>query len=274
MIKKVGKDRLTITMSEDVLSKLDKYIDGDKIRNRSHAIEYIVSHHLGTDVSTCVILAGGSPDQSIKPLLRIKNRPIIAYTIELLRQANIRNIIMVINSDNQDIKKYLGDGSQWKVAITYIEDKSGQGTAVALKLAQQYITGSFLLLYGDVLVNIDLQEFIQYHKALDRVAATLAVTACTNPSHYGVTELQGHYILRLIEKPASYNKSNLVFAGLAICEPQLFDYLLQPEKRSDLTRDILPDLAHRGQIAGYPFSGKWFDVSYPEEYERARQEWI
>ena len=125
-----------------------------------------------------------------------------------------------------------------------------------------------------MLADIDLQEFIHYHKALNNVAASLAVTACTNPSHYGVTELQGHYILRLIEKPLSYHKTNLVFAGIAVCEPKLFDYLARADKKPDLTRDILPDLAHRGQIGGYPFSGKWFDVSYPEEYERARQEWI
>lgn len=274
MNKKINKERLTITMGQDVLEALDKYIDGDKIRNRSHAIEYIVSRHLGTGVSTCVILAGGSPDQSIKPLLRIKNRPVIAYAIESLRQAGIHKLIMVINAENQDIKKYLGDGSQWKMKIIYVEDSVGQGTSHALMLAREHIKTTFLLLYGDVLADIDLQEFIHYHKALNNVAASLAVTACTNPSHYGVTELQGHYILRLIEKPLSYHKTNLVFAGIAVCEPKLFDYLAQADKKPDLTRDILPDLAHRGQIGGYPFSGKWFDVSYPEEYERARQEWI
>jgi len=274
MNKKINKERLTITMGQDVLEALDKYIDGDKIRNRSHAIEYIVSRHLGTGVSTCVILAGGSPDQSIKPLLRIKNRPVIAYAIESLRQAGIHKLIMVINAENQDIKKYLGDGSQWKMKIIYVEDSVGQGTSHALMLAREHIKTTFLLLYGDVLADIDLQEFIHYHKALNNVAASLAVTACTNPSHYGVTELQGHYILRLIEKPLSYHKTNLVFAGIAVCEPKLFDYLARADKKPDLTRDILPDLAHRGQIGGYPFSGKWFDVSYPEEYERARQEWI
>lgn len=274
MDKKINKERLTITMGQDVLEALDKYIDGDKIRNRSHAIEYIVSRHLGTGVSTCVILAGGSPDQSIKPLLRVKNRPIVAYAIEALRQAGIHKLIMVINAENQDIKKYLGDGSQWKMNIIYVEDTAGQGTSHALLLARAHIKDTFLLLYGDVLADIDIQEFIHYHKALDNVAATLAVTACTNPSHYGVTELQGHYVLRLIEKPLSYHKTNLVFAGIAVCEPKLFDSLVQTDKKPDLTRDVLPDLAHRGQIGGYPFSGKWFDVSYPEEYERAREEWI
>ncbi len=271
MGKKNNKERLTITMRQDVLEALDKYIDGDKIRNRSHAIEYIVSRHLGTGVSTCVVLAGGSPDQSIKPLLRVKNRPVVAYAIELLRQAGIHHLIMVINSGNLDIKKYLGDGSQWKMNITYVEDVAEQGTSHALQLARDYIKGTFLLLYGDVLVDIDLQEFIRYHRTLRNVSATLAVTACTNPSHYGVTELQGNYILRLIEKPLSYHKTNLVFSGVAVCEPRLFDYL---DKKPDLTRDILPDLAHRGQVGGYPFSGKWFDVSYPEEYSRAREEWV
>lgn len=274
MTKKIGKERLTITMRQDVLEALDQYIDGDRIRNRSHAIEYIVGHHLGAGISTCVILAGGQLNQSVKPLLRIKNRPVIAYTIELLRQANIRNIVMVINSMHQDIKKYLGDGSQWKVNITYIEETESIGTTHSLSLARSHVKDTFLMMYGDILVDIDLQDLVRFHKDLDNIVGTLAVTACTEPSFYGVTELQGHRVLRLIEKPESYKKTNLVFSGVAVFEPSIFQYLEKIDKKPYLARDILPDLAHRGQIGGYPFSGKWFDVSHPEEYDRACQEWI
>jgi NDP-sugar pyrophosphorylase family protein len=136
------------------------------------------------------------------------------------------------------------------------------------------VKDTFLLLYGDILVDIDLQEMVRFHKDLDNIIMTLGVAACTDPSFYGVAELQGYRILRLIEKPESYNKTNLVFAGVAVCEPELFNHLEKLDKKPYLTRDILPDLAHRGQIGGYPFAGKWFDVSHPEEYDRAQQEWV
>lgn len=274
MAKKVGKERLTITMRKDILSSLDQYIDGETIRNRSHAIEYIVGRHLGAGINTCVILASGKEEQSIKCLLRIHNRPVIAYTIEMLRQANIRNIIMVINAKCPDIKRYLGDGSQWKVNIKYIEEEEGCGTAQSLAQVRDIVKETFLLIYGDVLADLDLQELTRFHRDMDHVVMTMALTACTNPSLYGVAELQGNRIYRLIEKPPSYNKTNLVVAGIAVCEPRLFDFV--PEKCADkyLARDILPDLAHRGQIGGYPFTGKWFDVSHQSEYDRALQEWI
>lgn len=273
MTKKIGKERLTITMRKDILSSLDRFIDGEKIRNRSHAIEYIVNRHLGAGIDTCVILAAGQDEQTTKPLLRIHNRPVIAYTIEMLRQAGIYNIVMVINNDRQDIKKYLEDGKQWKVNITYVEDNKHEGTTTSLYLAKDHIQDTFLLLYGDVLAEIDLQNLVQFHKELDQALVTLAVTSSTNPQQYGITELQGNRVYRIIEKPTEYKKSNLVFSGISICEPGLLNYL-KPGPDAYIVRDILPDLAHRGLIGGYPFSGKWFDVSHPEEYERARQEWI
>lgn len=274
MVKRVGKERLTITMRKDVLSSLDKYIDGDTIRNRSHAIEYIVGRYLGAGIDTCVILASGREDQSIKSLLRVENRPVIAYTLELLRQASVRNIIMVINANCPDIKKYLGNGSQWKVNITYIEERNPAGTAQSLAAVRGMVKETFLLMYGDVLVDIDLQELVRFHRDMDHVMMTLAVTAATNPSLYGVAELQGNRVYRLIEKPSEYNKSNLVVAGVAVCEPELFSALPEKCENKYLARDILPDLAHRGQIAGYPFATKWFDVSHDDEYQKAKVEWV
>lgn len=273
MIKKIGKERITITMRKDLLDALDQFIDGDTIRNRSHGIEYIVGRYLGAGITTCVILAGGKEEQSLKTMLRIHSRPVIAYAIELLRQANIRNIILVINAACQDIKRYLGNGSQWKVNISYVEEMEVCGTAHSLNLVRDKITSTFLLTYGDILAEIDLQELVRFHREREGLIATLAVTACTNPSLYGVTELQGNRVYRLIEKPPSYDKTNLVFSGIAVCEPRLFEYLDDKCDRY-LARDILPDLAHRGQIGGYPFSGKWFDVSHEEEYKRAQTEWI
>lgn len=274
MTKRVGKERLTITMRKDVLVSLDKYIDGDTIRNRSHAIEYIVGRYLGAGIDTCVILASGREDQSIKCLRRVENRPVIAYTIELLRQANIRNIIMVINKKCPDIQKYLGNGSQWKVNIQYVEEENPTGTAQSLALVKGMVNNTFLLMYGDILVDIDVQELVRFHRDMDHVVMTLAVTAASNPSLFGVAELQGNRVYRLIEKPSQYNKSNLVVSGVAVCDPKLLELLPENCENKYLARDILPDLAHRGQIGGYPFATKWFDVSHQDEYEKAQQEWI
>ncbi len=273
MANKIGKERLTITLRKDILESLDRFIDGDKIRNRSHAIEYILGRYLGTGVDTCVILAAGKAKQGSTPLLRVQNRPVIAYTIELLRLAGIRNVIMVLDEKTPDIKHYLGDGSQWRINLTYVMDNEGSGTAQSLSLAQEYIHNTFLLMYGDILADIDLQQLIRFHKEQGDVISTMAVTACSNPSLYGVTELQGRRVFGIIEKPNKHDKSNLVYSGVSVCEPELFDHI-KDEPGSYLVRDVLPDLAHRGLIGGYPFSGKWFDVSHAEEYERAKTEWI
>ena len=261
-------------MRKDVLSALDNYIDGDKIRNRSHAIEYIVGRYLGSGINTCVILAAGQDSQTKHPLVRIHNRPIIAYTIEQLRSAGVHNIIMVINHNDTEIESYLEDGSQWGVAITYVKDSKTNGTTHSLLQAKPYISGPFLLMYGDILAEVDLAEMVKFHRELDdNIIMTLAVTACTNPSQFGVTELQGNRVYRIVEKSPQYDKSNLVFSGIAVCEPKLLDHITE-NSGNYLVRDVLPDIAHRGEIGGYPFTGKWFDVSHEEEYAAAQTGWI
>ncbi len=273
MPKKQHKDRLTITLKKDVLGELDKFIDGEKIRNRSHAIEYILGRYLGTGVSTCVILASGKPEHNRAPLLRVKNRPIIAYTIERLRLAGITRLIIVVNDDNAEVEHYLKEGTQWNMDVTYVKDSRGTGTAHSLNLVRDYINQTFLLIYGDVLTDIDFQQLIRYHIGMEDNAVTLAVTACANPTRFGVTELQGNRVYEIMNQPSHYKKSSLVYSGISVLEPSIFQHI-DSTKNKYLVKDILPVLAHRGMVAGYPFTEKWFNVSYKQHFKKAQTEWI
>jgi NDP-sugar pyrophosphorylase family protein len=269
--------RLTITLKGEVLTRLDEIIDGVKIRNRSHAIEYLLSQSLAPKVSQAVILAGG-PGVKMrpltyevpKPLIPVRGRPLIEYTIELLREAGIREIILAIGHLGEKIKEEVGGGRKYGVKVSYSEEESFLGSAGALRNAREFILDKpFLVINGDVLIKIAVSDFIQFHQE-DKYLATIALSNSAESKDYGSVLLRGEKIIKFLEKKKTRGPQ-LINAGLYIFNPQIFEYI--PKKGKACLEDIFVQLAKEGKLAGFPFEGAWFEVSTPANYERAIKEW-
>ncbi len=266
-----GKARITITLRQDLLTPLDNFIDGEKIRNRSHAIEYILTQHLGLGIKRAVIFAGATEgSQTVAAMIKVKNRPVIDYLLDTLRTSGVRDVILVVNEGGTLLKEYLGDGSQWGVKITVLNDEKATGTAAALELAKPLLDESFLLLYSDMLVDLNLTDFVDHHKQSDAVG-TVALTYIRSAGAYGVARLEGGMIASYKEKPGSEARHGLVNAGVYLFEPGVFDYI-DSETRS-IEKEVLPRIAEARKLAGYPFQGKWYDVSKPQGLSLAEAEW-
>lgn len=266
-----NKDRVTITLSKKLLPLLDNFIDGEKIRNRSHAIEYILGQHLGLGIQTAVILAGAGNDGEVHALATIRNRPVIEYIFDLLRAHGIRGVIMVIDRHGKKVQEFIGDGSQWKMNVTYVQDEQSTGTANALGLVKKYIKETFLLVYSDILADINLGDFVEYHRQFNAIG-TVALTHKKKHENYGVARMEGSRIVSFEEKPGEDSKHGLVNAGMYLFEPKIFEYL---EKSAlSLEKDILPQAAQTGKLIGYPFQGRWFDISREDRRKKAETDWV
>lgn len=265
-----GKARITITLRKDLLPLLDNFIDGEKIRNRSHAIEFLVSQKLGLGIRKALILAGDLDPTSPEPLARIHNRPVILYLIDQLKSFGINDIILVIDETGKPIKDYLGDGTAWGIRATYLED-AARGTAKAMLLAKGLLKEPFVLAYSDVLADINWQDFIDYHKNHKGVG-TLALAYSRHPEEWGVVKLQGAKVTEFVEKPSNKEVVGLVNSGIFLFEPRVFDYI-EKANATSLENDVLPRIAKDQRLYGYPFQGKWFDISRPETLREAEQHW-
>lgn len=275
------RHRITITIRSDLLASLDRLVDRQKIRNRSHAVEYLLHRSLGHDTRQAVILASGKgvamrpfTYEIPKPLIPVQGRPILEYTIDLLRNHGIRDILITVSHLKEQIIKHFGDGSQLGVHITYIHEPRPSGTGGALRAAESSVTTSpFLLVYGDILLDLDLTDFLHAHHETPTALATIALTSAADPSEFGSVKLRGTRVTEFSEKPkATPATSRLVFAGVAACNRELFSRL--PKKKAfSLERDVFPRIVSEQRLAGFPFEGQWFDVSTPETYERALQLW-
>lgn len=276
----MDRERITITIKKDLLKKVDQTIDKIQVRNRSHAIEALITQAIGSPISKAVILAGGSGAklrpltiETPKSLIPVHDRPVLEYLIELLKSSNICDITIALGHLGEKIKSHFGDGSRFGVAIEYIKESKPAGTAGALKLAEKKIGKEpFFVLHGDILTNINLAKMADfYHEHnCDNV---MALTSVADPSVYGAVRVSGTQIVDFQEKPHSDpSVSRLVNAGIYIFNPSIFR-LIPGKSKSYLEQNVIPRLVKDHKLTSYPFEGKWFDISTLESYERALKAW-
>ena len=276
----MDRKRLTITLKKDLFPLIDEVIDGTRIRNRSHAIEYLLSQSLGPRIKKAFILAAGRginlrplTYEIPKTLIPVQGKPILEYTIELLRDNGLKDLYIHIGHLGEKIVSHFGDGSRFGVKITYIHEKKEQGTAAPLRQVKKYLAKSpFVMMYGDTLIDINLRDLIEFHQAQGGLA-TVAITSSEKPHEFGVVRLHGNRVVSFREKPEQNKRiSHLINAGLFVFNPEIINYV-PPSGYSMLEKDVLPKLAGEGKLYGYPFEGQWYDVGTPEVYEEVLKEW-
>ncbi|MBU1202381.1 MAG: NTP transferase domain-containing protein [Nanoarchaeota archaeon] len=273
------KERITLTLERNIIEKVDKSVDGMRIKNRSHAIELLLRQAIGIDKPTKVLILAGGKTRKFrllgkdhpKSLMEIKGKPIIQYNIELFKKHGIKEILISAGHNTNAIKQRLGDGKKLGVNIIYLEEKNPLGTAGPLRLAKQHLKETFLMCNADELKDIDIDDMFTFHMT-NKPLGTVALTTVRDPSSYGVALLNGNKILTFIEKPSKDNSpSNLINAGLYILEPEVINYV--PEGYARMETDIFPKLASEEKLCGYPFSGQWFDTATPEKIKIAENSW-
>ena len=272
------KERVTLTIDNDLLIKVDSTIDNTTIKNRSHAVEVLLRRALKNKMPSTAIILGGrgerlkpSAENTPKTLLPINDLPIVHYNIDLLRRFGVTNIILSIGGMGEQIKRQYGDGSAHGVRISYLEEKEPLGTAGCLRLLKGQLSETFFMMNADELKDIDLIRMFEAH-VKNQGTATIALWTVEDPSSYGVAMLDGNRILRFVEKPKKEDApSKLINAGLYLMEPEVISYV--PEGFAMLEQDVFPKLAREGKLYGYPFSGQWFDTGTTERFEHAGKEW-
>jgi len=277
----INREHISLTIDKNILSEVDKTIDGNNIRNRSHAFEVLLSRVIDTKkVRKAFILAGGKGTrlrpityEIPKPMVLIHGRPLLEHTINLLKKNDIRNIILSIGYMGEKIKEYFGNGSKLGVNISYVEENEPTGTAGALRLAKPLLDDcNFIMINGDNLYKIDYPEMIQASLSNGAVA-TIALTTVSDPSKFGVAKMKGTRIVDFVEKPKlNEAPSNLINAGIYIFNSKIFDYI--PDKHfSMIETEVFPKLIADEQFYGYVMEGQWLPAGTLEEYEQAIKEW-
>ncbi len=270
------RQRITITLKQSTIQKVDRLIDKQKIRNRSHAIEYVLDQFNKPTIHKAVVLAGGQGTkmrpftyEMPKSLLPVKGKPILEHLINELKENLITDIILCTGYLGEKIKEYFGNGEKFGVKITYSTETEPLQTGGALQQVRKLIgEDQFLVIHGDILTTLPFQDLIEFHQK-EQSIATIALTTVDEPNKFGQLTLHGSKLIRFFQQaPKNKVQSYLVNCGIYICEPVIFDYF-PTGKKSFLFEDVIEKLIGERKISGFVFEGQWFDVGNPKNYEAA-----
>lgn len=233
-------------------------------------------------MNQAVIMAGGkgtrlrsvTGNDIPKPMALVAGKPILQRQIENLKENGIRRITLVIGYLGNVIRDYFGDGSRFGVEIRYFEEKTPLGTAGALPLLVECLEETFLLIFGDVIFDVDLDRMERFHYA-HNAEATLFVHPNTHPFDSDLVIVGENNQVRDFDSKHNVRTDwydNCVNAGFYILT-RGFCQRIPGGVKTDLEKDVLFPLARSGG-AVYAYSSPEYikDVGTPERIAKAEQE--
>jgi len=199
-----------------------------------------------------------------KPLLPVAGKPFLEHNIDALREAGIKDLILLIGWKASRVREYFGDGKAFGVKIEYIEQEQRLGTAHAISMVRDKVDSAFFCLYGDVVVSKDaVKGIVQHHRKVK--GTVMALTSVDDPRRYGCIVTEDGVVKDIMEKP-DVPQSNLINAGAYILEPEIFDAIRDTKKsvRGEYeVTDSFKILIKKSHIFTHKLEGEWIDVARP-----------
>ena len=224
-----------------------------------------------------VLLAAGAGERLLpitatrpKHLIKVAGKPILQFCLEAVKRAGIDEAIIVTHYMGESIRSYFGDGTGLGLKLCYVKQEAILGTGNAVEVAEPYVGGDFVLIYGDLLFGQDAVKIVLSQFKKGKTSAVMGVVPVEKPENYGVIEQDGKgNVARLVEKPtAGKASSNLANAGIYAFSKDIFDKI---EKTKESVRgeweltDAVTMLAEEGKtvLAAKLSKDDWFDVGRP-----------
>lgn len=223
-----------------------------------------------------ILMAGGLgtrlrplTEDTPKPLLKVGDKPILQTIIESFAKYGFEDIVISVNYKSHMIKDYFGDGSQFAVKISYIDEDKRLGTAGALSLLNDKPKEPFFVMNGDLLTNVNFEKFLDFH-TFENSIASMAIREHEFQIPYGVIQTNGAKITDIKEKPI---QKFFVNSGIYILSPQTLDYIPKDEffDMPTLFNKLIED---NKNVLSFPIHEYWLDIGRMEELQKAQSEYF
>jgi D,D-heptose 1,7-bisphosphate phosphatase len=228
-----------------------------------------------------VILAGGKgarlgeyTKDIPKPMLNIGKIPLLQHQIDLLKKNNITEVIILVNYLKDSIINYFNHGEKLGISISYYEETEPLGTAGGIREIENMLENDFLVLYGDVMINMDFRRLIAFHHQ-KKSQCTLVLHPNNHPFDSDLVEINDNKeIVAFHPKPhpEGFLYHNLVSAGVYVFSKEITKYI-EKGKKADFGRQIFPVIYDKIRMYGYNTAEYLKDMGTPERYEEVNNDW-
>ena len=203
-----------------------------------------------------------------KQMLPIVDRPMIEHVVGHLAAHGVEEVVLSLGFLPDAFRDAYSDGRCAGIPLHYAVEPEPLDTAGAVRFAAEDagIDEAFLVLNGDVLTDLAVDELIGFHRA-SGAEATVSLTPVDDPSRYGVvpTDADGR-VTGFVEKPpAGAAPCNWINAGTYVFEPSVIDRI-EPGRRVSVEREVFPAMADEGVLYGLRSEAYWVDTGTPETY--------
>lgn len=218
-----------------------------------------------------VVLAGGLGTRlypltkiTNKHLLPVYDRPMIYYPIQTLVEAGIKDILIVTGGNNAgDFLRLLGNGGEFGLKhLNYTYQSREGGIAEALSLAEHFSEGQkIVVILGDNILEKGIKAAVRDFAEQPR-GAKILLTKVKDPRQYGVAELKGTKVTRIVEKPKK-PRTNYAVIGVYLYDKDVFGIVrtLKPSGRGEMEiTDVNNAYIHRGTLTASFLEGWWGDA--------------
>jgi NDP-sugar pyrophosphorylase family protein len=218
-----------------------------------------------------------------KPALPILGKPLVGYVAEYLATFGCSEILVNLHHRPESVKAALGDGSKFGVSLTYVEEPVILGTSGALDNARSLLeSDTFLVVNGKIITDIDLSEALETHRRTGALA-TLVLLPNVLRERFSVVDTiaglvtgfggmpealaaAGAELMGNLDAERLTQGAPLMFTGIQILEPRIFDYIPRGVFSHSVTDVYLPAIARGERVAAHIAKGKWYELSTIQRY--------
>jgi bifunctional UDP-N-acetylglucosamine pyrophosphorylase/glucosamine-1-phosphate N-acetyltransferase len=219
-----------------------------------------------------ILLAGGEGKRVFplavnrpKPMFKLLGKPLIQHVIDTLKEAGLKDYVVVVGHQGEQIKDYLKDGSKLGVNIEYTLQKQSLGMADALKTAEKLAEDNFFVVNADDIFEASLikQMNQQFHKGDAEII--LSCKPVTQTWKFGIIQVEDEQVTDFVEKPPKGKEpSNLAVVGVYILTKQIFDYYKKiPVSDHQYEDAILAFIKDRNVVKAVSYDQFFAGYKYP-----------
>ncbi len=231
-----------------------------------------------------------------KPALPFLGQPLVGYVAKYLSTYGVRDVLVNLHHKSDSVRRALGDGSRFGVRAHFINEPEILGTSGALDNARELLSDdTFIVINGKIITDINLSAALETHRRHNALA-TLILRRNERRERFSVVHAKDELISSFGGMPIAVNESDnasgmselaspitsktplttlpltstsnapLMFTGIQILEPRIFDYIPR-QQFSHSTTDVYPNAIRNGErVVAHVAEGDWYELSTPQRY--------